>query len=522
MLDAGIISKSTSPWAFPLVTDTKSDGTQRLCVNFRPLNQRTKKDAWPMPNIDGLLEELQGSALFTTLDLFSGYWQIRLDERVKDLTSFRCKFGTFRFEVLPFGLQNAPAVFQRMMSELFADLRFVKVYLDDVIVHSKTEEEHIKHLEKVFVKLASHSLKIKVRKCKFLREQVRVLGHVVSRDGVSCDPDKIVKIKNWPRPDSKEEVLSFVSLGSYCRKFIKNFACLAKPLYDVSKGSMFHWTPEAELSFQLLKTIVTSPPVLAYPDYYRPFKVYADACGYGLGVILAQENDEGEEHPVAYASRTLVQSEKNYSVTDKEGLAVIFALKKYRHYLLPNKFQVVVDHQALRYMFTKAEATGRLGRWLALVSEFQMEVVYRKGRKHQNVDAMSRRRDKDEVDEEAVVELIEECKQGQLIVCKHIKESLNSYYPEHPIPASKNEGTCAAVVSSGEQGCGNVVALPVGAESVDAEIEQEVFEVLRYLVFGTVEGATDQVKIRRRSKRYKVIGGKLYRSTQEGLKVVLR
>ena len=391
MLKAGIIKPVESEWAFPITLADKADGTKRLCVDFRALNDRMERDSWPLPNIDEILDSLGGCSVFTTLDLFSGYWQIRLSPECQKYATFICKFGTYCFLVTPFGLRNAPATFQRMMQQLFGGADFVLVYLDDVVIFSRNYSTHIQHLETVFERLAKHGLKIKISKCHFMQPQVKLLGHIVGREGIRTDPEKVRAIVQFPTPTDLRALRSFLGLTSYYRRFVERYAERAKPLYLLTKGDQpFSWGPEAQATFDALKECMTTPPVLRYPDYDVPFMLSTDASNVALGAILEQRDEEGRVHPVAYASRVLAPAERNYTVTEREGLAVVFALKKFRHYLLPRTFHLFTDHQALRGIFNKPELTGRLARWLTLLSEFSYETYYRPGRANPHADALSR------------------------------------------------------------------------------------------------------------------------------------
>ena len=391
MLEAGVIAPCSSPWAFPILLVDKPDGSNRLCVKFRRLNERMPKDSYPLPNIDELLDSLGGAYVFTKLDLFSGYWQVRLSRECQKYACFICKFGTFCFLVTPFGLQNAPSTFQRMMHEVFHDFDFVIVYMDDVVVFSKNYQDHFVHLERVFRRLADKGLRIKISKCELVQPEVHLLGHVVTPAGIRTDPVKIEAIQRYPIPTTTTDVRRFLGMTSYYRRFVRGFANIARPLYNLtSPRRHFEWQPEHNAAFLFLQKQLCEPPVLAYPDYDRPFIVSTDASDTALGAVLEQDDAEGRRHPIAYASQVLARPEQNYSTTDKEALAVVYALKKYRHYLLPRPFIVYSDHQALRGLFNRQDLTGRWARWVMLISEYPMEIRYRPGTRNQIPDALSR------------------------------------------------------------------------------------------------------------------------------------
>lgn len=391
MLKAGIIKPATSSWSFPVVIATKKDGKPRFCVDYRMLNQRIKPSRWPIPHIEEIFDELKGSRLFTTLDLFQGYWQVKMAEACKEHTTFVTRYGTFSFEVMPFGLINAPATFQKMMDHILRDLPFARAYLDDVVIHSKTLEEHLEHLQLVFERLRQHQLKLRVEKCSFCSENVELLGHVVTSDGVKTDPKKIEAVREAPVPQDRGAVRSFLGLAGYYRRFIRDFAGISAPLHAATSTKVpFAWTKEAQNAFSTLKNALTSAPLLAFPDFEAPFIVETDASATAVGAILAQKQD-GLVHPIQYASRTLNDAERNYSACEREALAVIFALRKFRIYLLSSQpFELITDHQALRYAFMKKDVHGRLARWLDFLAEYDFHVVYRPGTANGAADFLSR------------------------------------------------------------------------------------------------------------------------------------
>ena len=285
-------------------------------------------------------------------------------ENCKEKTTFVCPFGTFQFEVMPFGLMNAPSTFQRMMDQLFRELSFVSVYLDDVVVFSRTVKEHISQLEEVFKVIAASGLKLKVAKCSVAQSQMRLHGHIVSGDGVKVDPEKVSAIKREKEPSNAPELRSFLGLAGYYRRFIPKFAEISAPLHEAtSTKRIFKWTAEMQEAFEKLKLKLTSPPVLAFPDFQRPFVVETDASSVAVGAVMAQRKEDRKVHPIQYASRPMTSAERKYSACEHEALAVIFALKKFRVYLLSTqRFVLITDHQALQYAFKKKDIHGRLAR----------------------------------------------------------------------------------------------------------------------------------------------------------------
>jgi hypothetical protein len=314
MLAARIIKPAISAYSSPVVIVAKKDGKPRFCVDYRALNAIMKPDRWPLPNIEEILDDLQGCRYFSTIDLFSGYWQVKVSESCKEKTTFVCKYGTFSFEVMPFGLMNAPATFQRMMDRILSQLPFVQVYIDDVVIFSKTLKEHVEHIFQTIKTIGAHGLKLKLSKCFFAHPEIKVLGHVVNEQGVSTDPDKVAIIQKCPRPMNATAVRAFLGLASYYRRFVPGFAGLAKPLHELtSPKSFFSWTEAHESAFANLKQKLSMPPVLTYPDFAKEFVVETDASSWAVGAILSQRDENGRLHPCQFASRTLSPAEKNYS-----------------------------------------------------------------------------------------------------------------------------------------------------------------------------------------------------------------
>ena len=389
----GIIEPSSGPWAAPIVMVKKKDGSWRLCVDYRKLNQVTKKDAHPLPRIDDTLDQLSGAHWFSTLDLASGYWQVELDPNDKEKTVFSTPFGLFQFNVMPFGLCNAPSTFQRLMEMVLAGLHWsiCLVYIDDIIVYGRTCQEHLERLEEVFKRLKQTGLKMKPSKCYLLQKRVRYLGHILSEDGVETDPEKVSCIKNWPTPSNVEELRQFLGIATYYRRFVHQFAHIAAPLHRLTnKGSNYHWSLECNDAFCILKHKLSSAPILCFPQFEKEFTVDTDASDSGLGAVLSQVID-GEERVVAYASRTLTKSERHYATTRKEMLALVWALKHFRPYLYGKKFTARTDHKALIWLQSFKHPEGQVARWLQTLAEFQFTVEHRQGLLHSNADALSRR-----------------------------------------------------------------------------------------------------------------------------------
>ncbi|KAK6171893.1 hypothetical protein SNE40_018316 [Patella caerulea] len=335
MLTSGVIEPSCGPWASPVVLVKKSDGTLRFCVDYRKLNSLTIKDAYPLPRIDETLDALSGVKWFSTMDLASGYWQVEVEPKDRHKTSFATFKGLYQFKVMPFGLCNAPGTFERLMESVLSGLQWevCLVYLDDIIIYSQTFVEHLDRIEMALNRLRKAGLKLKASKCNLFRDEVKYLGHIVSSNGIATDPTKIECVRGCRTPVNVTEVRSFLGLCSYYRRFIKHFSDIAKPLNKLTeKGQKFNWTDECESSFQTLKLRLTESPVLAYPDPTKSFILDTDASGYGIGAVVSRVHD-GVERMVAYGSRSLSKTERNYCVTRKELLAVVYFVKYYKAYL---------------------------------------------------------------------------------------------------------------------------------------------------------------------------------------------
>jgi hypothetical protein len=393
LLAAGLIRPSKSQWTSPVVVVEKKNGKKRLCVDYQKLNAVTKKDCYPLPRIDDMLETLSGAQWFSSLDLASGFWQVELDSKDSEKSTFITRFGTYEFVVMPFGLCNAPATFQRLMDTVLRDIlwQFVVVYIDDINVGSKTFEEHLEHLEQVFLRLKKAGLKLSPEKCFFFKQELPFLGHVVSRSGIQTDPEKLRTIRDFPIPKDLTQLRGFIALASYYRKFVKNFSSIAEPLNRLlKKNTPYIWGKDQQMAFEKLKICLMTPPILAYPNFEKPFILYTDASTFALGAILSQKDNENKERVIAYASRSLNKHERNYSITELECLAVVWSVKHFHHYLHGQRFTVITDHAALRYLKNITNPVGKLGRWLMTLNGYDLEIINRPGKQHSNVDTLSR------------------------------------------------------------------------------------------------------------------------------------
>ncbi|XP_041434006.1 uncharacterized protein LOC121398770 [Xenopus laevis] len=407
MKDQNIITDSRSPYASPIVVVRKKDGSVRLCVDYRTLNRRTIPDQYTLPRIEDSLEALSGSKWFTVMDLRSGYYQVPMSPEDQEKTAFICPLGFYQFTRMPQGICGAPATFQRLMEKVLGDLcpRECLVYLDDIIVFGSTLEEHHERLIRVIDRLQEEGLKLSIDKCKFGRTSVHYVGHIVSAEGVSTDPAKIEAVVNWPQPNNLTELRSFLGFCGYYRRFVEGYSKLAKPLHALltltstdekaAKSSKLpfgdKWTDACTEAFAALKKCLTEAPVLAYADPTKPYILHVDASYDGLGGVLHQEYPGGLR-PVAYISRSLTPSEKNYPVHKLEFLALKWAIVDKLHgYLYGVPFEVRTDNNPLTYVHTtaKLDATGH--RWLAALSNYQFTLKYKPGPKNVGADALSRR-----------------------------------------------------------------------------------------------------------------------------------
>lgn len=396
MLELGVIVRSKSPWSNPVILVSKKDGTARFCLDSRRLNTVTKAQIYPLPNVHRILDNLRHANFITSLDLLKSIWQIPLHPSSCEKTSFVVPGrGTFMFVRLPFGLRNAPSELQRLVDTLFGP-EFepnLFAYLDDLIIISETFEEHIELLKKVCSILKNAGLTLNIEKSEFCKSRLKYLGFVVDKEGLRTDPAKIETIKNFPRPLNTKQVKSFLGLCSYYRRFIDNFSNIAAPLTHITGGKKnlpnFTWNDEIEKSFTTLKNALISAPVLSRPDFKLPFIIQCDSSNFAIGACLSQQFEDAE-HPVAYYSRVLSKTERNYSTTERELLAILDAVYNFRSYVEGSKFTVVTDHSSLKWLMSLENPSGRLARWATRLSQFDFDIIHRKGSLHIVPDALSR------------------------------------------------------------------------------------------------------------------------------------
>lgn len=393
MLADGIVEPSTSPWSSPILMVKKPNGKHRFCVDFRRLNSVTKKDAYPLPFVNTILDRLRDGHFLSSIDIRAAYWQVKVREKDREKTAFTVPGrGLFQFVRMPFGLHNAPATWQRLIDQVVGvDLEpYCFVYLDDIVICTSDFDQHVEVLEKVFQRLLAAGLVINTEKCEFCRPQLRYLGFVVDELGLRVDPEKVTAILNLQQPRNQKEVRQFLGTCSWYRRFISDFSTRTAPLNKLlRKNQRFEWTDSADQAFMDIKQAIIDAPVLSCPDFEKPFELHTDSSGYGLGCVLMQ-TIEGNPRVIAYASKTLNKAQRNYSATERECLAVVWGIEKFRPYLEGTHFTVVTDHSSLRWLCNLKDPQGRLARWAVRLQPYDYEILHKKGKDHVLPDALSR------------------------------------------------------------------------------------------------------------------------------------
>lgn len=394
MLRSGIIIKSTSPYNAPIwVVEKKLDNSGqknwRIVIDYRKLNEITVEDKFPIPNIEDIFSKLGNAQYFSTLDLAKGFHQIPINVEDRHKTAFSTTNGHYEFTRMPFGLKNAPASFQRMMNEVLSDYinKICVVYLDDILIFSTSLQEHIDSLNKIFKRLLDFNLKVQINKCDFLKHETEYLGHIISRDGIKPNPNKIEVIKKIQLPKSTKQIKSFLGITGFYRKFIKDYSKVALPMTRyLKKGSELNVKDRQYIeSFNKLKALICTCPILAYPNFAKTFTLTTDASNSALGAVLSQN-----QHPIAFASRTLNRHETNYSTVEKELLSIVWATKYFRPYLFGRKFKVQTDHRPLVWLNSLKEPNSKLQRWKIKLNEYDFEIEYIKGKENYVADFLSR------------------------------------------------------------------------------------------------------------------------------------
>ena len=394
MLEDDIIEPCEGPFTFPLVVVKKKNGKLRLCVDYKELNKKTTSDKYPLPPMHELLRDVQPGKAISIIDLQAGYWQVPVDPKDQDKTGFSAPGGFYRFKRMPFGLKNAPATFQRMMDRVRQMVPHVRcfAYLDDLIITSPNMEQHVSDLEDIFKIFMKHKLRANKEKCRFGVKEVHYLGHIISENGIATDPDKTKAIKEIKAPKDISGVRRITQTFAWFRRFVPNMAKVLEPITNLTKKNVkFQWKNEQENAMQSAIKMITEAPVLKIPDLNENFTLVTDASNYAIGAVLAQ----GEQQPVEYASRLLTKAERNYSATEREALAVIWALQKFRGYVEALETTVFTDHQALRWVLSKNAPEGRLARWALALQQYDLVIKYLPGCRNHLADLLSRPREEE-------------------------------------------------------------------------------------------------------------------------------
>ena len=396
LLDAGQIECSTSPWASPILLVPKKDGGWRMCVDYRKVNAVTKKVSYPIPRTEDTFDYLLQARWFSKVDAASGFWQVPMEASSKEKTAMITPDGLFQWKVMPFGLCNAPATFQRLMDVVLSGLKWKEclVYLDDVLIFSKDWDEHLLHLNHVFDRLEKANISLKLSKCEFAKNEIQFLGHIVKDQTLIPDERNVEAVRNFPQPKDLTGTRAFLGLVGHYRRFIPKFADKSEALRKLlKKGQAFVWEKEQQDSFKDLKNIITEKPVLGLPDFSRPFKLSTDASNIGISAVLSQIDEAGRElYVIGYRSRALRGAETNYSTIEKEMLAIIYGLQKFDYYLMGTAlpFEIVTDHQPLCHLPKTKDPYGRIGRWALLLQGYNYKIKHLPGQQNVVADVLSR------------------------------------------------------------------------------------------------------------------------------------
>jgi len=392
LLKLGFIRPSKSEWASP-VTLQKQNGEYRFCLDYRKVNQRTKSDPFPIPRMEALLGKLGAASFVSKIDLRKGYWQIAMEPVSIPQTAFICDDGKFEFLRMPFGLKTAPSIFQRFVNNMLGNARgqFADAYIDDIIIYSNSWAEHLNHIRDILHKIRKAGMTANVEKCVFGKTSIKYLGFIITPEGVSTDPEKVAPIANYPIPKNPKEIKRFLGLCGWYRHYVEHFATVAEPLNGLlQKGRKFHWGNLQQEAFCRLKSAIANSITLAFPDFNRPFILRTDASDVGLGAVLCQKAFDGLETPIAFASRSLTQAEKAYHATEKECLGIVWALKKFVHYLDGQQFVLQTDNRALTWLDSMKDANSKFMRWSLKIQDFQPSISHCPGSKNVVADALSR------------------------------------------------------------------------------------------------------------------------------------
>ena len=395
LISQGVLEESEGTWASPICIVRRRNGKLRICADRR-LNAETSIPAYHIPRIDDTLEALSGSSIFIVLDFNSAYYQVSVDPKDRDKTTIVTPFGSYRHRRMPMGLSGSPVTCARLLDIVLADLspKVVLSYFDDVILHGRTVDELLTNLDTVLGRLHDAGLTLNLKKCVWFQPSVTFLGHVVSQDGLRADPVKVEKVRQWPVPKTAKQLARFLGLAAYFRKYIAGFASLAAPLFRLTnKDVRFVWSSDSQLAFDRLKDALCTAPVLALPrfgDGAGEFILECDASDDAVGAVLLQTQD-GEERVIAYGSKKMSKSEKNYGVTKKELLSVVVFVRQFHPYLVGKHFSLRSDHASLQWLTQFKNPSGMLARWLETLGQYSFDITYKLGRENTAADALSRR-----------------------------------------------------------------------------------------------------------------------------------
>jgi hypothetical protein len=393
MMANNIIEASQSSWASPCILTAKPDGSVRFCTDFRKVNAVTKTDSYPIPRIDDCIDRIGNAKHITTCDLLKGYWGVPLTERAKEISAFVTPDGLYQYTVMPFGMKNSGATFQRMMNNCLRDLNNVDTYIDDIVIYNYTWQDHVTTLDKMFDRLQQTNLTVNLRKCDFGQAKVKFLGHIVGGGEVTPIVAKVKCIIDYPVPENRRSLMRYLGMAGYYRKFCKNFSDVSAPLADLLKKSRkFEWSESCQNSFQNIKSLLCTIPVLKAPDFSKPFTLTVDASDLGAGAILVQSDDNSIEHPVAYFSRKFNSCQRNYSTVEKETLALVLAIQHFEIYVTSSVKPLLVftDHNPLVFLHRMKNKNRRLLNWCLFLQEYPLEIRHIRGKDNVCADALSR------------------------------------------------------------------------------------------------------------------------------------